>query len=205
MPVCQFQHFPDLHPDYTVSSLHRQQDVRYNPLAQPAGMLCVPGKQGVAHVWGQPLQLTTTAREDLLSRVYNPESAGKDRSRLTRAVVISLRELMRQPEPNPTTRDLAAFIALALNSIAETIDPSVAAWEKRGYWVKADRFRLDWAWTARLSDTLGKAVLAENWGEVAQAAVQIATKLQDVKVPVNHRMGTPWTGAWVKLRDSQIK
>ncbi len=138
-----------------------------------------------------------------MSRIYNPESAGKERNRLTRAIVIALRELMRQPEANATTRDLAAFIALALQNIAESIDPSVAAWEKRGYWVKADRFRMDWAWTARLSDSLSKAILAESWGEVAQAAVQIAQKLQDVKVPANHRLGTPWTGAWQKLKETQ--
>lgn len=138
-----------------------------------------------------------------MSRVYNPESAGKDRNRLTRAIVIALRELMRQPEPNPTTRDLAAFIALALKTIAETIDPSVAAWEKRGYWVKADRFRMDWAWTARLGESMGKATLEDDWGGVAQAAVQIAQKLQDIKVPTNHRLGTPWTGAWQKLKDAR--
>lgn len=138
-----------------------------------------------------------------MSRVYNPESAGKERNRLTRAIVIALRELMRQPETSTTTRDLAAFIALALHTIAESIDPSVAAWEKRGYWVKADRFRMDWAWTARLSESLSQAVLADNWSEVAQSAVQVAQKLQDVKVPANHRLGTPWTGAWQKLKETR--
>lgn len=136
-----------------------------------------------------------------MSRVYNPESAGKDRTRLTRAIAIALRELMHQPETNAATRDLAAFIALALKSIADTIDPSVAAWEKRGYWVKADRFRMDWAWTSRLGDEMAKAVLVDNWGEVAAAAVQIAQKLQDIKVPAKHRLGTPWTGSWQKLQE----
>ena len=137
-----------------------------------------------------------------MSRIYNPESAGKDRNRLTRAIVIALRELMRQPEPGPVTRDLAAFIAMALHTIAESIDPSVAAWEKRGYWVKADRFRMDWAWTSRLCDAMGKAVLEDDWGGVAQAAVQIAQKLQDVKIPANPRLGTPWNGSWEKLKNS---
>jgi len=139
-----------------------------------------------------------------LSRVYNPETIGKERSRITRAIVIALRELMHQPEPNSSTRDMAAFIALALETIAENIDPSVAAWEKRGYWVKADRFRMEWAWTARLGSELRKALLEDDWGGVAQAAVQITQKLQDVKVPVRHRLGTPWVGAWKKLQDSSL-
>jgi len=139
-----------------------------------------------------------------LSRVYNPETIGKERNRITRAIVIALRELMNQPETNASTRDLAAFIALALEMIAENIDPSVAAWEKRGYWVKADRFRMDWAWTTRLGSELRKALLEDDWGGVAQAAVQITQKLQDVKVPVRHRLGTPWVGAWKKLKDSSL-
>ena len=139
-----------------------------------------------------------------MSRVYNPETIGKERSRMTRAIVIALRELMHQPEPNSSTRDLAAFIALALESIAENIDPSVAAWEKRGYWVKADRFRMEWAWTTRLGSELRKALLEDDWGRVAQAAVQITQKLQDVKVPVRHRLGTPWVGAWNRLEGSSL-
>ena len=80
---------------------------------------------------------------DEMSRVINPDSAGKERTRLTKAIVISIRELAKQTEPGAKARDLAAFIALALLTIAEGIDVSVAAWEKRDYWVKADRFRME--------------------------------------------------------------
>jgi len=75
-----------------------------------------------------------------LSKIYSPESAGKDRTRLSKTIVLALRELMKQTEPDATTRDLTAFIVLALEEIAANIDGSVEAWEKRGYWVKADRF-----------------------------------------------------------------
>ena len=81
-----------------------------------------------------------------MSRVINPESAGKDRTRLTKAIVLAIRELAKQSEPTPASRDLAAFISLALSAIADGIDASVAAWEKRDYWVKADKFRMEWMW-----------------------------------------------------------
>ena len=45
------------------------------------------------------------------------------------------------------SRDLAAFIAISLEKIFETVETSVVAWEKKGYWVKADRFRLEWEWS----------------------------------------------------------
>jgi hypothetical protein len=69
--------------------------------------------------------------------VIKIEGAGKERKRLTRAVVLAIRELMQQTEPDSKTRDLAAFIALALLAIDETIDESVTPWEKRGYWLKS--------------------------------------------------------------------
>jgi hypothetical protein len=134
-----------------------------------------------------------------LGRIINPESAGKERKQLTRGVVLTLRELMNQTEPDPVTRDLAAFIALALQSIWETIDPSVAAWEKRGYWVKADRFRMEWAWSSQLGEEMRRALLSEDWGSVAQIAAKIAAKVNAIKLPQRHRLGRPWVGAWERI------
>jgi hypothetical protein len=132
--------------------------------------------------------------------VINPESAGKDRTRLSKSIVLSIRELMRMPEPNDDSRDMAAYIALALAEIAGTIEPSVAAWEKRDYWVKADRFRMEWAWAGRLAETMRAAVLNEDWGGVAAAAMQIAQKLGTIKIAQHHRLGTPWVGAYAVLK-----
>ena len=134
-----------------------------------------------------------------MSRVINPDSAGKERTRLTKAIVIAIREMTKQTEPNTEARDLAAFIALALQSIAEGIDTSVAAWEKRNYWVKADRFRMEWAWAGQVGEKMKTAVLEDDWAGVAMLSAQIAEKLNKVKVSDNHRMGKPWMGAWRRL------
>jgi hypothetical protein len=107
---------------------------------------------------------------------------------------------MQQTEANKKTRDLAAFISIALEEIARTIDESVGAWEKRGYWIKADRFRMEWAWSERLGKTMRNAVLLEDWPQVAAAAAEVGLKLNAVKLPQRHRLGTPWEGAWEKLR-----
>lgn len=136
-----------------------------------------------------------------MGRVINPDGAGKERARLTRAVALALRELGRQHDPDAVARDLAAFIALALTAIAATIDTSVAAWEKRGYWLKADRFRFDWQWAGQLGEKMKDAVLAEDWGQVAALSAQIAQKLDKVTVPEHHRLGQPWQGAWRKLQE----
>ena len=135
-----------------------------------------------------------------MGRVINLEGVGKERKNLTRAVVLALRELMQQTEPDQTTRDLAAFISLALDEIYQTIDESVAAWEKRGYWLKADRFRLEWAWSETLSKNMRNAVLQDDWPQVAITAANVAQKLNTGALPQRHRLGTPWVGAWDKLK-----
>ncbi|HOD04754.1 MAG TPA: hypothetical protein PKH92_06875 [Anaerolineaceae bacterium] len=134
-----------------------------------------------------------------MSRVIHTETAGKDRTRLSRAVVLALRELMHLSEPDDTARDLAAFIALALLEIAETVDQSVGAWEKRGYWVKAERFRMDWDWSGRLSRSMRQSILDEDWANIALLSAQIAQKFATIKLPVRHRLGTPWVGAYQEL------
>ena len=140
-----------------------------------------------------------------MSRVINSESAGKDRTRLTKSVVISIRELLRQQEPSDLSRDLIAYILLALYGIYDTVDASVEAWEKRGYWLKADRFRMDWQWTKMLADQMRPLVLSENYNELIPLMVQVLQALDSVKVSENHRLGTPWVGAWDQLQASLNK
>jgi hypothetical protein len=135
----------------------------------------------------------------ILSKVINPNGAGKERTHLTKGVVLAIRELAHLGEPGAESRDLAAFIALALARIAKTIDATVTPWEKRDYWVKADKFRMDWAWSGQYAEKMKRAVLNEDWGNVAQIATMTAQKLGKVTVPMEHRLGSPWVGAWNEL------
>ena len=135
-----------------------------------------------------------------MSRIINLESAGKERNRLTKTIVLAIHELGLQSGPGLESKDLAAFIALALETIAETIDASVAAWEKRGYWIKADKFRMDWVWAEQLAQKMRVAVLADDWSGVTLIATQVAGKLNKITVPNGHCLGRPWEGAWNELK-----
>jgi len=138
-----------------------------------------------------------------LSRVINPESAGKERTQLTKAIVLAVRELAKQAEVTTETKDLAAFIALALKSISEGIDISVAAWEKRDYWIKADKFRMEWMWTGQVADKMKVAIFTDDWGTIAMLMPQIAQKFSKIMVSDNHRLGKPWVGAYQQLTSRQ--
>ncbi|MBK8824029.1 MAG: hypothetical protein IPN58_15930 [Anaerolineales bacterium] len=134
-----------------------------------------------------------------MSRVINPDSVGKERTRLTKSIVLCIRELAKQSQVTPETKDQASYIALALQAISEGIEVSVVAWEKRDYWVKADKFRMEWMWAGQLADKMKAAVLGDDWATIAMLMPQIASKFGKIIVSDNHRLGKPWTGAYTLL------
>lgn len=134
-----------------------------------------------------------------MSRVINPDSVGKERTRLTKGIVLCIRELAKQSAVTPETKDMAAYIALALQSISEGIDVSVAAWEKRDYWVKADKFRMEWMWAGQSAEKMKTAVMTDDWATLATLMPQIASRFSKIVVSDNHRLGKPWAGAYTLL------
>jgi hypothetical protein len=140
-----------------------------------------------------------------VSRLINIDSVGKQRTQLTKAVMITIRELAAKREIDDEARDMAAFLALALYSISATIDESVKAWEKRDYWMKADQFRMQWAWAGVQAGKVREAALLNDWGELAALMPEIAAKLGAVKLPKSNTIGKPWTGALQELKKRGAK
>ena len=134
-----------------------------------------------------------------MTQIINKSTPGKERTQLSKAIVIAIREFMRQNKPDQETKDIVAFVILALHQISEGIDSSVAAWEKRGYWVKADKYRMAWKWTAVSSEELNSAFKKENWTEIAPIMLEIISHFDTIKVSDQHRMGTPWKNAYKKF------
>ena len=134
-----------------------------------------------------------------MSRVINIETAGKERTLLSRHILLAIRELGQSNNDLVKSRDLVAFIIITLSQIAQTIDGSVAAWEKRGYWVKADRFRIEWGWTQIKSDQLYKDLQNQNWDSIIQQAILITQKLSMVKLPARKSAFEVWRDAYILL------
>ena len=134
-----------------------------------------------------------------MSRIINAESVGLERSQLVRAIIVALRELAQLTTFGSEARDLAAFIVVALGTISKGVDASAIAWEKRGYWVKADRFRMEWAWAEPLASKLRSAVEAGDRSAVATLMLKLAEKFKDVRVARNPRVGKPWVGAFARM------
>jgi len=135
-----------------------------------------------------------------MGKIINTESTGKERNTLMRGIVAALRELIKQNDVNAHSYDLVAYIGLSLLKIESTVDQSVIAWEKRDYWVKADRFRMEWAWTGTIGKDILSALKANDWAGIAQNAIKVGQKLSSVKVTERSRIGTPWVGAYQLLQ-----
>lgn len=138
-----------------------------------------------------------------LTRIIKNSTPGKERSHLSKAIVVTIREFMRQTEPDNNTKDMIAFIILALREIADGIDKSVIAWEKRGYWVKADKYRMEWAWVMPFEQELTDYFKSDDWGQIAGKLVNLMARFSSIKVSDKHRMGKPWVGAYKKYQSNK--
>ena len=135
-----------------------------------------------------------------MSRIIRTNTLSKDRTQLLRTIFMVISDLSHCQGLDDQTKDMAAFIVLCLEAIFQNIERSLEAWEKRGYWVKADRFRSDWIWTINSAGKLRTALEQNNWDGIAHVCIQVGMNLNNIKVPKSYKIGTPWVGAWDKFR-----
>ncbi|HRF48433.1 MAG TPA: hypothetical protein PLC98_12480 [Anaerolineales bacterium] len=138
-----------------------------------------------------------------MGRLVKPDNVGKTRDRLMKAMALTLRGLATRPSLDETARDMAAFLALALHEINETIDVTCAAWEKRDYWLKADQFRRDWLWVQPAAVKIEAIVLEDMWAELPGQMAGLAGRLDKVVLPKRNTLGEPWVGAYAALREKR--
>ena len=135
-----------------------------------------------------------------MGRGINPERPGKIRERLLKVLVIALEEYQSLDGVSDQTKDIAAFIGLTLEAISQTGERTASAWEKRDYWIKADRFRNEWFWVSVYGNRMQAAVLDGDYSLVHATTTDILEFVNDIEVPNRLRFGTPWSGAYQVLK-----
>ncbi len=78
-----------------------------------------------------------------MSRLVNAVNPSTERNQLRRTIAEALRHLMGKKKIDEESKDLVALIVYSLRSVAQGVDQSARAWEKRDYYVKADKFRME--------------------------------------------------------------
>jgi hypothetical protein len=140
--------------------------------------------------------------EDGVSRVVRRESASRARAKLLQGIAMTLRETAGARDMGTDEMDQLAFLALSLEAVARSVDETATAWEKRDYWIKADRFRADWNWVEPLLRQLADALREKDWNSALQATRQLAGRVAMVKLPSRRRGSRIWEGAWQRWSSS---
>ncbi len=136
-----------------------------------------------------------------MSRVFRRESLHSQRQRLLKRAAYTLRLLLGRTQRDAEARDMVAYLALLLDDVHRLVDTTATSWEKKGFWLKADRFRLDWAWVPQVRDMLYRALLNEDWDAMAQALARLYAHVSQVKLPKTLKPKEPWKGAWQALQE----
>lgn len=129
-----------------------------------------------------------------MSRLIRAVPAARQRRDLLRAVAAAVGSACGIDEDEH--RDLVAFSALALERFLESVEATAEAWERRGYWVKADRLRNDWTWVGAVCGQLNDCLAREDWSAAAVALTEAVGHLGGTQARRGKPVGRPWLGAY---------
>jgi hypothetical protein len=134
-----------------------------------------------------------------MGRVINIADPGKRRNHERRTIAEMLRRLMLKRTLDQEAKDMAATLVFCLREIASTVDVSVAAWEKRNYYVKADRFCREWEWVLPTAQRLQDLILQERWEQLPQGLAQLAPHFADIRITKMTRAPSAWGSGHARL------
>lgn len=134
-----------------------------------------------------------------MSRTFKIDSPGKIRNQLMRTCAEVIRHLSQKTSLDDEAKDMAALLVYCLRQIAEGIDESSVAWEKRDYWLKAERFRQKWEWTARAATDLEALVRDQAWDRLPATLSELYPHFADIKITKLTRHPSLWQGAFERL------
>lgn len=135
-----------------------------------------------------------------MSRIIATESVGQQRSRLRRTIAEALRRLATKPAFDEESLDLAALIVFSLRRLEEGVEQTATAWEKRDYYLKADRFRREWEWLDDTAYALETALLLGDQEHLPEILAALFPKFADITIARYTRSGALWDGCYQRLQ-----
>jgi hypothetical protein len=137
-----------------------------------------------------------------MSRIIATDGPGKTRNRHRRTVAEAIRRLSRKAQLDDEAKDLAALIVFSLMAIADTIDRTTEAWEKRDYYMKAERFREKWRWLEPTTDELSGIIYEGKWQDLPILLAQLTPYFADIRVRKFTRTPSVWQGAYARFMEA---
>ena len=121
-----------------------------------------------------------------------------------RTIAELLRLLSQQKTVDTTAKDMVAAFVINLRAITGTVEESVVAWERRGYWKKADDFQQKWWWCELKSRSIEKLVRAEDWEQLPVVLAELFPHCADINISKLTRKADVWQGSYRKLLSEQV-
>lgn len=138
-----------------------------------------------------------------MSRVITVDGPGNVRNYHRRTVAEALRRLSQKRQLDEEAKDLAALIVFSLQGIADTVEQTAETWDKRNYYLKAERFREQWHWLDPLTDELSTIIYEGRWHELPAVLVRLMPHFADITVKQMTRPPELWKGAYKRFMESE--
>jgi len=91
------------------------------------------------------------------------------------------------------------MIVFLLREIHEGVEQSARAWEKRDYWMKAERFLREWTWTAEMAANMEDVIRNDAWDLLPELMADLFPRFADIQIKKMTRKPTLWRGAHQRL------
>ena len=134
-----------------------------------------------------------------MARVINTNSPGKRRNAHMRTIAEILRHLSQQREVDGQTKDMVAMLVYCLRGVDDTVEESITAWEKRGYWKKADDFQQKWWWSSLMAAAIMELLQEGDWDNLPELMIKLYPHFADIRVNRLTRDPADWQGAYQRL------
>ena len=134
-----------------------------------------------------------------MSRVININNPTKLRNQNRRTIAELLRRLSQKPQMDDEAKDMISCIVFALRDIFVGVEQSAAAWEKRDYWMKAERFLRQWDWTTESATNIEDVIRNGAWDLMPQLLADLFPRFADIQIKTMTRKPDVWQGAYDRL------
>lgn len=134
-----------------------------------------------------------------MSRVINVDNPAKKRNANRRTIAELLRHLSQKPKMDDEAKDMAATIVFALRDIHGGVEQTVTAWEKRDYWMKAERFLREWDWTGEMAANMEDVLRNKAWDLLPELLADLFPRFADIQIKTMTRKADTWRGAYQTL------
>lgn len=96
-------------------------------------------------------------------------------------------------------KDMAALLVYLLREIDEGVEQTATAWEKRGYWMKSERFLREWSWLKEAAANVEDVLRHDALDLLPELLADLLPRFADIQLKSLLRKQELWRGAYARL------